>query len=114
MATVYSAKLFSAPAFNGGPTVQFICPMDFRVVVRTISIVWGDITASGLDAWVQTSDLTKLCRKTWAITFSDPTELGGVLISNGRWVLEPGDSLATQNQTGSCDFYCSGYLLSLP
>lgn len=114
MAALYSQKLFSAPGFSGGPAVQYTVPAGFIVVVRTITIVWGDITVSGLDAWVQVSDLTKLVRKVWALTFSDVTEYGGVLICDGRWVLPETETLATQTAAGTCDFYCSGYLLTAP
>lgn len=114
MAAVYSTQFFAEPSVSGGPFPLFTVPDGFLAVVRCISFVWGDITASGLNAWVQTDNLTKLARKTWGITFSDPTELGGVLICNGRWAVQAGDTLSAQNTTGACDIFCSGYLLTLP
>lgn len=114
MATVFSAQLFAAPGVSGGPFVQYTAPPGYLTVVRCISIVWGDITVSGLDAWVQSGNLTKLCRKTWALTFSDVTEYGGVLINNGRWAIEAGDTLSVQTAAGTCDIFASGYELKLP
>lgn len=110
---VYSALLFRAPGFTGGPTVQYINPMTFRTVVKTISIVWGDILVTGLDAWVQTQDLTKLARTTRLGT-PPPDVAGGTMVYFGDWVLGPGDTLSSQTTSGTCDFYVSGYQLSLP
>lgn len=114
MAAVFSTKLFEAPAFSGGPVTQYICPMTFRTVVRTISIVFGNVTISGMDAWVQTQSLTKLCRAVYFTTLSNPTNNGGTMVFNGRWVLDPGDELQTQTVAGTVDFYASGYQLTLP
>lgn len=114
MAAVYSAKLFTAPAFTGAATLQYIAPMNFRTVVKTISIAWGDVAVSGLDAWVQLQDLTKLCRRTITFPGSDPAYIGGSFVFYGTWVLNPLDELYTQTAAGTADFYCSGYQLTLP
>lgn len=94
--------------------MQFICPTSFRAVVRTISIAWGDVSVSGLDAWVHLNDLTKLARRTITFPGPDPAYIGGSFTFDGRWVLEPLESLFTQTAAGTCDFYVSGYLLMLP
>ncbi|MFZ0168862.1 MAG: hypothetical protein WAL64_05495 [Candidatus Dormiibacterota bacterium] len=114
MAAVYSSRLFRAPAVSGGPTTEFIAPETFRTVVKCISLVWGDVTGSGLDAWVQTQDLTKLVRDTWASTFSEVQNFGGCSVYWGEWVLDPLDELQVQTAAGTCDIWASGYLLSLP
>jgi len=93
--------------------VEYINPMTFRTVVKTISVVWGSVVLTGLDAWVQTQDLTKLCRVTLAAGLT-PGTIGGTQVFFGDWVLGPGDSLAAQTGTGTCDIYVSGYQLSLP
>lgn len=111
MSNVYSAKLFSAPSTSGGPSIAYIVPMSRVVVVRTITIVWGDIVGSGLDAWVQTADLCKLVRYTWAFTPSTPTNLGGTVTYDLHHVLTFPDHLAVQTAAGTCDIYCSGYEL---
>jgi hypothetical protein len=111
---VYSHLHFRAPAFSGGPTLQFIAPMGFTTVVKTISIVWGDVVVSGLDAWIQTQDLTKLVRHTIATGIGGLDVIGGCVVYWGDWTLNPLDELSTQCATGTADFYCSGYLLTLP
>lgn len=114
MASVYSKRLFSAPSFSGPAVVQYVCPAGFRAVVRTITIVYGDVSVSGADCWVQLEDLTKLCRYTWASTLSDPTNFGGTAVFDGRWVLNAAETLSTQTAAGTVDFFCSGYELTLP
>ena len=114
MANVFSKRLFTAPGFSGAATLQFIAPMSFVTVVKCISIVWGDVAVSGLDAWVQLGDLTKLCRVTKAFPSSDPTFIGGAQVFFGQWVLHPLDELFTQTASGTADFFCSGYELVTP
>jgi hypothetical protein len=113
MADVYSIRLFRQPAFSGGPTVVFTAPAGFVTVVNTITVVHGDITVSGLDAWVQSDDLTKLVRATVSITDA-VGDLGGTDVFEGRWVMYEGETLACQTAAGTVDYYCSGYGLSLP
>ena len=114
MANVFSKRLFTAPSFSGAATLQFIAPMNFVTVVKTISIAWGDVAVSGLDAWVQLGDLTKLCRRTIAFPGSDPAYIGGSVVFYGMWVLNPLDELFTQTASGTADFYASGYELVTP
>ena len=112
MPPVHSQLLFRAPSFSGLAVVQFTAPAGFRTIVKQIGIIWGDVVVSGLDAWVQTQDLTKLSRITLAAL---PTSsIGGQQITYGMWGLLPGDTLACQTATGTADFYASGFLLALP
>lgn len=111
MAAVFSQNFFRHPSLAGGPYTEFTVPAAKVAVVKCITIVWGDITASGLDAWVQTQDLTKLARYTWGLTLSSPTNLGGTFIGWGAWTLDSGESLEAQAVTGTCDVQASGYLL---
>jgi len=83
-------------------------------VVTCISMVWGDVTLSDLDAWVQTADLTKLTRVSINGGSSYWKVNGGTLLSYGRWVLEDVDTLACQTADGTVDFYASGFLLTEP
>ena len=114
MAAVYSTKLFSAPSASGPATLEYETPMTRLAVVRTITIVYGDISVSGLDAWVQTDDLCKLARYVWASTLSDVTNFGGTATFDLRHVLAPGEGLYVQTAAGTCDIRCSGYELTLP
>lgn len=83
-------------------------------VVKCISMVWGDVVFSGLDAWVQTADLTKLVRKTIATGLSIPGDaVGGCEVFFGDWTLTAGDDLYAQTAAGAVDLYCSGYVLGL-
>lgn len=111
---VYSTQFFFAPSFSGGPTDQYVVPTGMLAVVKTITIVWGDVAVSGIDAWVQDDTLTKLWRYTWASTLSDVTNFGGSSRFWGMHVLNQGQTLQTQTAAGTCDIACSGYLLTLP
>lgn len=93
---------------------MFTAPTGYVCVLKNLSIVWGDITASGLDAWFQTGDLTKLARYTWAVSGGDITNYGGTAQWWGAWVLEPGETLAIQTASGTCDFTAAGYQLATP
>ena len=109
---LYSARLFTAPSFSGGPSEVFTTPDGLLAVVRTISIVYGDVTVSGLDAWVQYSDLTKLVRATFAEGLT--ATIGGVSLFNGHWGVPAGETLSIQTVAGTADFHASGYLLTAP
>ena len=94
--------------------LQYTSPVGLLSVVESISIVWGDVTISGLDAWVQRDDLTKLTRITQAAGIQGDMLIGGRLLDVGKWCLQPGESLWTQTASGTVDFFCSGYALELP
>ena len=108
----YSTNFFRAESASGGPTAVYTVPTGFVAVVKCYSIVWGNIIASGLDAWVQTEDLCKHVRYTWAFTVGTPTNFGGTFIGFGDWVLLAGETLYTQTAAGTCDIQASGYLLT--
>lgn len=111
---VYSTRFASAPAVTGGPFVAYTVPAGYLAVVKDMSIVWGDVIASGVDAWFQTDDLTKLWRYTWAFTLGTPTNFGGTAAWWGMKVLTAGEELQVQTAAGTVDFAASGYLLQLP
>lgn len=114
MADVYSTRFVQAPSFSGGLHLEYTVPAGFRAVVRNISIVWGDVVASGLDAWVQDNAGAKLVRRTIAAGVVDYEDLGGCDVFEGRWVYEASEALYVQTATGTCDFLASGFLLALP
>jgi hypothetical protein len=115
VAAVYSRKLFTYPSASGGPFLAYTAPEFFVTVVRTISIVWGDVAVSGLDAWVQVADGTKLVRRTLqSVPDPDPMYVGGCAVYDGRWVLDAFDTLSVQTASGTADFAAGGYALSLP
>jgi hypothetical protein len=114
MAQVYSVRLFTAPSVSGGPTTVYVAPAGFRTIVRTLTIVWGNVTLSDLDAWVQLGDLTKIVRKAFTGGGSNPDVIGGHVLWVGHMALNPGDELQVQTADGTVDFAGSGYQLSLP
>lgn len=113
MAPVHSERLFSAPSVSGGPYTVYTAPAGYVVSVKCITIVWGDTAVSGLDAWVQLPDLTKLTRVTLA-TGLTPETIGGRQLDYGQYGLNAGESLQVQTASGTCDFHASGFLLALP
>ena len=114
MASVFSRRLIQAPSSSGGPHHAYTVPPGIVAVVKSISIVWGDVSASGLDAWVQDDSLAKLVRRTIAAIVQPYEEVGGCDAFSGWWVYMPGESLAVQTASGTCDFLASGYELTLP
>lgn len=114
MAPVFSRRLIQAPAFSGGPTLVYTVPAGLVAVVKNISIVWGDVSISGLDAWVQDNTLAKLVRRTIQLPAQPNETLGGSDSFAGWWVYVPGEQLFAQTVAGTCDILASGYELSLP
>jgi hypothetical protein len=114
MAAVYSTRFVAEASFSGGPFTAYTVPAGFLAVVKDTSIVWGDIVASGLDAWFQDDAGAKRHRYSWGFTLATPTNFGGVDQLWGMWVLVEGESIVIQTATGTCDFTASGYLLTLP
>lgn len=110
--TVYSRLFGSGPSISDGPYEFFVVPDGYLAVIKCISIVYGNITDTGLDAWVQTGDLAKLVRYAWASSLGDLYNYGGVALFYGSWVVEVADNLSWQTASGTCDFKVSGYLLS--
>ena len=114
MSDVFSRRLIQAPASSGGPHLAYTVPVGLVAVVKSIAIVWGDVTVSGLDAWVQDGSLAKLCRRTIAAIVQPYEEVGGCDVFQGWWVYMPGETLSVQTVSGTCDFLASGYELTLP
>lgn len=114
MASVYSQRFGSAAGFSGGPVTFYTVPLGHLVVVRTITIVFGNVTVSGVDAWVQLSSLEKLARATWFVTLSQPTNNGETRVYDLRTVVNESEQLQFQTVAGTVDFMVSGYLLTLP
>jgi hypothetical protein len=114
MADVFTALLGRVAGQTGGPLTLYTATADKLAVVTSLSIVWGNVTLSDLDAWFQASDGTKLSRISFSGGSSNPQVLGGDHQVYGRWVLEYPDTLACQTASGTADFYASGFLLSLP
>jgi hypothetical protein len=114
VALTYSTQIVQHAAVSGGPYDEYVVPDGHLLVVKFISIVYGDIVASGLDAWVQTDDLVKLFRYTWAFTLATPTNFGGTANQWGTQVLFPGQKVQTQTAAGTCDITAGGYLLTTP
>lgn len=114
MAPVYSTKFLEAAAFTGSVSYRYTVPAGYVAVVKSISIVWGDVSVSGLDAWLQTDSLAKLTRRSIGALSSDPEIIGGNLTVFGSWVLEAGQMLGVATGNGTVDAFAGGYLLTLP
>lgn len=93
---------------------MYVVPAGYLAVVKDMRVVWGDIIASGLDAWFQDDGLTKFLRYSWAFTVGSPTNFGGDHQLWGMVVLGEGTELQIQTAAGTADFSAAGYLLSLP
>jgi hypothetical protein len=111
---VYSTSVIRLAGFSGGPTLAYVVPAGQRLVVKNIAIVWGNVIASGIDAWLQDAGLVKLARYTWAFTVANPTNFGGTAQWWGMWVFDEGEELYAQTASGTCDISAHGYLLSTP
>lgn len=109
----YSASFFRAPGFFGGPTRVYVVEPNFRAVIKCITVVWGDISGSGLDVWLQDAAGCKFVRQTWGTTGTDIINLGGTQLFFGSWVMETGEELFAQCPAGQCDLQASGYRLSM-
>lgn len=114
MARVFSTRFAFAPSFTGGPTTVYTVPVGQIAVVKAISMVWGDVRGSGLDAWVQDDAGCKLVRRTMNIGLQDYLDYGGSDLWWGMWVFPAGSSLVFQTVAGTVDLTASGYLLSTP
>lgn len=111
---VYSTRFGSAAGFSGGPTTFYTVPLGYLAVLRTITIIFGNVTISGVDAWVQLTSLEKLARATWFTTLGDPTNNGETRVYDLRTVINESEQLQFQTVAGTVDFAVSGYLLTLP
>lgn len=115
MADTYSTQLFMLPGVFGGPYTAYTVPPGKIAVAKCFTITWGDINISGLDAYVQKSDGTKLARVTYYISFTDPQfDYGGTQLFWGMFVFNPGEIIQVSSPVGTCDFHGSGYLLASP
>jgi len=113
VANVFSKQLVNLPAVSGGPFSAYTVPAGFVTVIKTLQIVYGDVVVSGLDAWFETSEGTKLTRIRLA-SLPGPPNIGGDNLRYGHFALNPGESLFVQAEVGTADFFASGYELTLP
>lgn len=111
---MYSTQICLVPGFSGPASNVYTVPAGKLLVIKFMSVVWGDITASGLDAWFQSGNGTKLLRFTWAFGFSTPLNLGGQYTVYGTLPITSGDTVNIQTGAGTADFAAGGYLLTLP
>lgn len=115
MSAIFSERVFFAPSFSGGPTLQYTVPTGKLLLVKCITITWGIVTITGVDAWVQDDGLTKLARYTWFTgMFNVTVNQGGTQLFYGSWAMPEGSSLYTQTSSGTVDFTCTGFLFDVP
>jgi hypothetical protein len=108
----YSFNFGRAPSLSTGPVAMFAVPTNRVAVVKCLTITYGNVIASGMDAWFQDDAGCKLARYTWAFSAGSPTNYGGTALFFGDWVLNEGDVLNFQVNAGTADLSASGYLLS--
>jgi hypothetical protein len=111
---IYSTPFVALASVTGGPVDAYTVPPGHLAVVKDMRITWGNIIASGLDAWFQDDLGVKLLRYAWAFSPSTPTNYGGTIQLWGMVCLEPGQTIAVQAVSGTADFTASGYLLQQP
>ena len=80
---VYSASFGREPSVSGGPVALYTVPPGKIAVVKCMTITYGNIIASGLDAWFQDDATCKLCRYAWAFGPGTPTNYGGTALFFG-------------------------------
>ena len=111
---IYTTQVCAVPGFSGPASTVFTVPAGKLLVIKFMSVVWGDITGSGLDAWFQTGNGTKLLRFTWAFGFSTPLNLGGQYYVYGTMPVTAGDTVSIQTAAGTADFAAGGFLFDAP
>lgn len=114
MAPIYSTKFLEAASFSGAVSYRYTVPDGYVAVVKSITMVWGDVSVDGLDCWLQSDSLAKLVRVSIPTLSSDPLVNGGDHVRWGSWVLEAGQQLGIATGYGTIDAWAGGYLLSLP
>ncbi len=109
---VYSASFGREPSVSGGPVALYTVPPGKIAVVKCMTITYGNIIASGLDAWFQDDATCKLCRYAWAFGPGTPTNYGGTALFFGDWTFIAGETISIQTAAGTADFTAAGYLLT--
>lgn len=104
MASIYSTRLADANIAGAGSGVAYTAPAINTIVVRTITIVAFATTT--LAAIYRTASVAYLA----AIY---PVPAGGMAeVFNGRWVLNPGETLTYQFLVGGGTYSIHGYTLT--
>jgi len=104
MATIYSTR-FAIGAVTAAVANVYTVPAGFVAVVRCLSLV---VNVTGATANVRT---TAGAGQIFAFTSTVPGQWAGW---DGRQVVNAGETITVTASTGStCDYFISGYLLSL-
>jgi hypothetical protein len=106
---VFSKLFFRAPSVSGGPFDVYTVPGGKLAVIKCIAITFGDVVASGLDAWVQTDDLCKLARYSYGFSTTTPVNFGGTGLFYGSFVVREFEVMQVQTADGTADFTASGF-----
>lgn len=116
MSAVYSTRLVDLPSVGPlPPTGTFLVgPAGFRAVIKNLTITWGNILTSGLDAGIRGPSGAYWARITYSILNLPISDLGGTQQWYGQWVLDEGETITWDVATGTVDMHASGYLLTLP
>lgn len=110
----YSTRFFDLPGVFGGTYDAYLVPTDRLAVVKCITITYGDVTLTGLDAGVKFPSGAYAVRVVWQNPILNPTQnFGGTSRWWGTWVFNPGEWMRVA-VANTVDFHASGYLLTLP
>jgi len=111
---VSSHRFFDLPGVFGGTYDAYLVPAGYVAVVKNITIVYGDVTASGLDAGVLFPSGAYAVRTVWYASITSPMpNYGGTAAWWGSWVFNAGEWMRV-HVLNTVDFHASGYLLTLP
>jgi hypothetical protein len=107
---VYSSQLIVQQGYSGALAFVYAAPAGFVVAVKDITMVVGANAVPG-GMYVAHSTGAKL---SWYHDNSVPADVHTEHLY-GQWVLDAGESLGIATEGGwTCDFFVSGYVLSLP
>lgn len=111
---VNSTRFFDLQGVFGGTYDAYLVPTGYLAVVKCITITWGNVTVSGLDAGVLFPTGAYAARVVWYAQPLNPTSnFGGTERWWGSWVFNAGEWMRV-TVTNTVDFHASGYLLTTP
>jgi hypothetical protein len=114
MSEVRTQTFFEYPSYSGGPLVVFTAPDDVATVITTMGISVGE-TLTGALALITLADGLVLWGSGGPVVFTGIPPLITVDVWQGRYVLEPGETLSIgTNDATTADFYAAGFTLTLP
>lgn len=101
--TIYSKQLATGSATGGAFHVVFTAPADVTTVIRTITVFSETLG----------SDALTVKHSSGAIIFATGAALASTSYAiDGRWVLNPGETISCASGASTFTYFISGYELS--